>query len=211
MVFDPIKDPTRPYDPVIIPRHRPISVAVAGVMLYGAGAVGIVAALSLITAAGTVVDEFRAELVRLGAGSTEAADIARAMRTALLSSGCGGLALAVLSLPLARGVQRRNEAARIGALVVAGATLLCGLVRTSVTAFGTSVDWSIAAGGSDPGLADAAAQAFAVAMPDWFVGLGGGLTDLQALGYIAVAVLLVAPASREYFRTRVLWYAEQPE
>ena len=47
-------------------------------------------------------------------------------------------------------------------------------------------------------------------MPGWVAGLGGGLTDLQSLGYIAVAVLLVAPASREYFRTRVLWWANDP-
>ena len=41
-------------------------------------------------------------------------------------------------------------------------------------------------------------------MPSWLVGLGGGLTDLLTLGYIAVAVLLLMPASVEYFRTRII-------
>jgi hypothetical protein len=210
-VFDPIKDPTQPYDPVIVPRRRPVSVAVAGMALYGAGAVGLVAALALLGAAGPVVDDFRRYAMEMGVSPPAAADIARAVRTALLSGGCGALALAVLSVPLGRGVMRRSEPARIGALVVAGASLGCGLVRTSLTAFGGSVDWSAAAGHSDPALSDGVAQAFADAMPGWLVGLGGGLTDLQALGYIAVAVLLLAPSSREYFRTRLVWYADQLE
>ena len=210
-MFDPIEDPTQPYDPVIIPRRRPVAVTVAGMALYSAGAVGIIAALAVLATAGAVVDDFRERAVALGVSSVDAADIGRGIRTALVSSGCGALALAVVSLPLARGVMRRMEAARIGALVVAGACLGCGLVRTSVTAFGTSVDWSAAAGHRDPAMAGAAAQAFADAMPGWFVGLNGGLTDLTALGYIAVAVLLVTRQSREYFRTRVVWYAGQLE
>jgi hypothetical protein len=210
-VFDPIRYPTQPYDPVIIPRGRPISVAVAGVALYGAGGIGMVAALALLGATGAVVDDFRSRAVGIGVSPADAADIAGAIRTALLSTGCGALALAAVSLLLARGVLRRNEASRIGALVVAGASLGCALVRTSVTAFGGSVDWSVAAGHTDPSLAGAVAQAFGEAMPGWFVGLGGGLTDLQSLSYIAVAVLLVAPSSREYFRTRAVWYAGQLE
>jgi hypothetical protein len=196
---------------VIIPRRRPVPVAVAGVLLYAAGAVGILAALALLGAAGGVVDDLRSRVVAFGVSPADAADVARAMRTALLSSGAGALALAVVSLPLARGVLRRREAARVGALVVAGGSLGCAVVRTSVTAFGGNVDWSVAAGHSDPALADAVARAFAEVMPGWLAGLGGGLTDLQSLGYIAVAVLLVVPVSREYFRTRVLWYAAAPE
>jgi hypothetical protein len=209
-MFDPVKYPTQPYDPVIIPRRRPISVVMAGVALYGSGAVGVLAALALLAAAGPVVDEFRRSAIELGLSPPDAADTARAIRTALLSGGAGALALSVLSLPLARGVLRRREPARVGALVVAGASLGCALVRTSVTAFGSSVDWSATAGHADLA-GDAVAQAFADAMPGWFVGLGGGLTDLQALGYIAVAVLLLAPSSREYFRTRLVWYADRPD
>lgn len=210
-MFDPIEDPTQPYDPVIIPRRRPVAVTVAGVALLGAGAVGIIAALALLAAAGGIVADFRQRAVAFGVSTVDAADIGRGMRTAMVSSACGALALAVLSLALARGVLRRSEASRIAALVVAGASLGCGLVRTSITAFGASVNWSVAAGHRDPVLAASAAQAFADAMPGWFVGLSGGLTDLTALGYIAVAALLVAPQSREYFRSRVVWYVDQLE
>ena len=204
------RDPTRPEDPVIIPRARPAPVLLAGVLMYSSGALGIVAAVALLVAAGPVVGDVRARAVELGVGALDAADIAGAMRTALLSSGSGALALSALSLALARGVLRRREAARIGALVVAGASLGCAMVRTSVTAFGQDVRWSVAAGHDSPATNAAVAQAFRDAMPDWFVGIGGGLTDLQSLGYLAVAALLVAPTSREYFRTRVLWWSNDP-
>ncbi len=209
-MYDGPSDPTRPSDPVIIPRARPPSVTVAGVLLYGGGGIGMVAAVALLAGAGGVVDDFHDRALAVGVGPTEASDVAGALRTVLLSSGCGALALAALSVVLARGVLRRNEAARVGALVVAGASLGCALVRTSVTAFGRSIDWSTAAGHADALLTNQVRQAFGDAMPGWLVGIGGGLTDLQALGYIAVAVLLIAPVSREYFRTRVVWYTSDP-
>lgn len=204
------RDPTRPEDPVIVARPRPAQVGAAAVLLYLSGAIGVVAAIALLVATGGVVDDFRRRAVELGVGALDAVDIARAMRTALLSSGSGALALAVLSLLVARGVLRRQEAARVGALVIAGASLGCAMVRTSVTAFSQNVRWSAAAGRDDLATNAAVAQAVADTIPDWFVGLGGGLTDLQSLGYLALAVLLVLPVSREYFRTRLLWSATDP-
>ena len=197
------RDPTKPSDPLVIPRQRPQAVTLAGVLLYGGGALGGLAAVTLIAGAGPVVDDFQARAIGLGVSGADAADVATALRSALLSSGCGALALAMLSLGLGWGVLARYEAARVGALVVAAASLGCGLVRTSVTAFGRGVDWALAAGHADPFIAYPVAQAFAEAMPGWLVGIGGGLTDLQSLSYIAVAALLIVPASREYFLTRI--------
>jgi hypothetical protein len=203
---DPINEPA-----VIIPRRRPDTVTVAGVLLFVSGGVGVLSALALLGSAGRVVADFRNRAMGLGVGTGAAAQVADALRTSLLTSGSGALALAVLSLLLARGVLRRSEASRVGALVVVGAALACSVVRTSVTAFGGNVNWSVASGQhADPLLADQVARAFSDAMPSWLVGLGAGLTDLQSLGYIAVAALLIAPVSREYFRTRVLWYQEDP-
>lgn len=202
-MLDRPPDPIKPVAPVLVPRERPLAVATAGLALGGSGGVGLLAAVALLAGAGPVVDAFRARAVALGVDPVAAGEIARAIRTALLSSGTGTLALAVLSLVLAWGVLARYEAARTGALVVAAVSLGCGVVRTSVTAFGNGVDWSLASGRADPATAAAVAEAFGDAMPSWLVGLGGGLTDLQSFGYIAVIVLLVVPASREYFRTRV--------
>lgn len=176
-------------------------------MLYGTGAVGLISAFALLAGAGPVVDDLRNRAVDLGVDSIAANDVAGAVRTMLLSSATGALALAALSLLLAWGVLRRSEAARVGAIVVAAASLGCAFVRTSVTAFGNGIDWSVASDSGDPMLTGRVSQAFGEAMPGWLVGLGGGLTDLQSLGYIAVTVLLIVPVSREYFRSRMTWYA----
>jgi hypothetical protein len=203
VMFDRPPDPTKPVAPVPVPRERPLAVAAAGLALGASGGVGLLAAVALLAGSGPVVDAFRARAVAAGVDPVGAIEIARAIRTALLSTGSGTLALAVLSLLLAWGVLARYEAARIGALVVAAGSLACGVVRTSVTAFGNGVNWSLATGQSDPATVAAVTQAFGEAMPGWLAGLGGGLTDLQSFGYIAVIVLLVVPASRDYFRTRV--------
>ncbi len=195
--------PTDPSEPLVIRRRRPQSVTVAGVLLYGSTVVGVVSAAALLVGAGRVVDGFSSEALRLRVAVDDVSGVAVAMRTVLLASGFGALVLAIFSGYLGRGVLRRDRAARIGAIVVSVGSLSCGLLRTSVTAFGANVDWDVAAGHRDPVLANQIAQAFGDAMPAWFVGLGGGLTDVQTLGYIAVAILLLAPASSEYFRTRI--------
>jgi hypothetical protein len=202
-MLDRPPDPTKPVDPVPVPRQRPLSVAAAGLALGGSGAVGLLASVALLAGAGPVVDAFRARAVTLGVDPVGAGEVARAIRTVLLSSGTGTLALAGMSLLFAWGVLSRYEAARLGALIVSAVSLACGVVRTSVTAFGNGVDWSLVSDRHDPAMAAAVAEAFGDALPGWLVGLGGGLTDLQSFGYIAVIVLLAVPASREYFRTRI--------
>jgi hypothetical protein len=202
-MLDRPPDPTKPDPPVLVPRERPLAVAAAGLALGASGGVGLLASVVLLAGVGPVVDAFRAQAVASGVDPVAAGEIARAIRTVLVSSGTGTLALAVLSMLLAWGVLARYEAARVGALVVAAVSLACGVVRMSVTAFGNGVDWSLASERHDPATAAAVAQAFGEAMPGWLAGLGGGLTDLQSFGYIAVIVLLVVPASRDYFRTRV--------
>jgi hypothetical protein len=204
MAFWLPQDPTSPRDELVIPRRRPQSVTLAGVLMYGTGALGLLSAAALLVAAEGVVDGFRGEALRLGVPAADASDVANALRTVLLTSGSAALVLAILTGILGRGVLGRNEAARVGALVVAVASLGCAMVRTSVTAFGGNVDWTNAADHATPATGRQLAQAFGEAMPGWLVGLGGGLTDLLTLGYIAVAVLLLMPASVEYFRTRII-------
>jgi len=203
MTFDRVPlDPTTPRDPVVIARRRPDSVTFAGAAMYGAAVLGLLSSIAQIAAVAAVVAAFRSRAPGWGVDDADARAAATVIRTVLLSSGLGALVLAVLTGILGRGVLRRNEAARIGALVLVAGSLGCGLVRTSVTAFGRNIDWTV---GTDTpaSLTGNVAQAYSEALPGWLVGLAGGLTDLQALGYIAVAILLLAPASQEYFRTRV--------
>lgn len=204
-------DPTTPRDPVVVPRERPPAVGLAGFLLFVAGGLGMLAAVALFVAAGGVVDAFRSQSLRVGVGAAEADAVATALRTVLVSSSFGAAVLGLLSLFLGRGVLRRQEAARVGALVVAAGSIGCAMVRTSVTAFGKNVNWTVAADDGGVALTNQVAQAFGDAMPSWLVGLGGGLTDLQSLGYIAVAALLLAPRSLEYFRTRIVSAPPPPD
>jgi hypothetical protein len=187
---------------LVVKRRRPDSVTWAGVFMVVAAALGLISATALIAAAGTVVNGFRGQATALGAGRGDIDSAATVIRSALLSSGLGALVLAVLTGILAFGVLRRSEAARIGALVLMASSLGCAMVRTSVTAFGRNIEWTAGVENATASVTQDISQAYGDAMPSWLVGLGGGLTDLQALGYIAVAILLLHPASQEYFRTR---------
>lgn len=210
MAFDVPRDPTAPPDPVVIARPRPGSVTVAGILMHATAGLGLLASGGLIVAAAGVVEDFRTHASAFGASRDDIDATATAIRSALLTSGLAAFVLAVVTALLGRGVLRRNEAARIGALVVMIGSLGCALIRTSVTAFGGRIDWTMGVRQSSPTLAANMGQAYGDAMPGWFAGIGGGLTDLQSLGYIAVAVLLLLPVSQEYFRTRVIQADQGP-
>jgi hypothetical protein len=202
-VFEPPPiDPTTPREPVVIKRRRPDSVTWAGVFMAVAAVLGLISSGALLAAAGLVVDGFRGQAAGLGASRSDIESAATVIRSALFSTGLGALVLAVLTGILAFGVLRRSEAARIGALVLMAGSLGCAMVRTSVTAFGRNIEWTAGVENATASVTHDISQAYGDAMPSWLVGLGGGLTDLQALGYIAVAILLLHPASQEYFRTR---------
>jgi hypothetical protein len=200
VTLDRPPDPIQSGGPLAVPRRRPGPVTLAGVLLCAGGAVGLAAALALLVSAAGVVNDFRDQALALSVPSSQAASAAAALRTALLTSGAGALALSGVSVVLGWGVLGRNALARIAALVVCAASLGCAVVRTGVTALGRSVDWSTASGSADPAVTERVAQAFDAAMPSWLVGLGGGLTDLQSLGNVLVLALLLAPASVLYFR-----------
>lgn len=187
---------------MVVKRRRPDSVTWAGAFMYVAAGLGLISAAALLIAAGEVVDGFRAQAAEFGASPNDVESAATVIRSALLGSGLGALTLAALTGLAAFGVLRRNEAARIGALVLVAGSLGCAMVRTSVTAFGRNIEWTSGVENATASVSQDISQAYGDAVPSWLVGLGGGLTDLQALGYIAVAILLLHPASQEYFRTR---------
>lgn len=203
MAFGIPLDPAAPRDPLVIARERPQSVTVAAVLMLGGAAVGTLSAIALFVSSALVVREFRAGAARLGIPLTDINAVAPVIRATLLSGGLGTLLLAVLVAFAARGVLRRNPAARAGALALAGLSLLCAFMSTSITALGRNVRWTVNVDHASAALVGEVAQSYSDAMPSWLVGLAGGLTDLQTLGYIAVAVLLLMPASQEYFRSRV--------
>jgi hypothetical protein len=203
VALDQPPDPVAAGDPVVIPRRRPGTVTLAGVMLFASAVVGALAGLAVLATSDGVVADFHAQAMAAGVPADQAADVAATLRSALVTSSMAALALAGLSLVVGWGVLRRSELARLAALGLAAASLACSVVRTGVTSLGGSVDWSVAAGRADPAMTQPVAQAFDTAMPAWLVGLTAGLTDLQSLGAALVVGLLLAPASVVYFRRRL--------
>jgi hypothetical protein len=201
-------DPTSPRAPVRVPRPRPGPVTLAALLLGAESALGLFSAGALFLAARTVPETFRdralSTVTAAGFTGTDVDTIASAIQTILITAGAVTFLLAVAGLMLARPVARGNALARGAAFVLAAAALCGGLGSMTYTAFGQHVDWAGDVGNQSEGLAAQVGQAYGEAMPGWLVGATGGLTDLQALGYIAVSIFLALPVARPYFRTRSL-------
>jgi hypothetical protein len=195
-------NPTLPKDPVVIPRHRPGAVPVASALMICGALLGVASSVALFTASDTVPKAFALKALDTDV-SPAAIDAAfSTIRSTFLGSGVVTLSLSLLVGSLAYGVARGNNPARIGAVAAVLASLFCGLGSTSYTALGRDANWTARLEGAGEQVSDQIGQTYAEVMPTWFVGLAGGLTDLQALSYIAVAVLKVWDAHAHRSRHR---------
>jgi hypothetical protein len=193
-------DPTQPKDPVNVRAGRPGTVTVAGFLMLLGALLGIVTGLSLLIAAANVVQRFRDRAAETTATAKDIDTVAAAIRSVFIASGLVTLLLAVLVGVLALFVMRGSNPARIATLVFLAVGLCCGIGGMSFTALGRNANWTINVSNADERLANQIGQAYSDAIPSWLVGTSGGLTDLQALCYVLVAVLLLLPASNAYFR-----------
>jgi hypothetical protein len=191
-----------PADPIRTRRRRPTTVTLArGLLLVGA-ILGLCSAVTLFLAARIVANGVRTAPTLTGLAPAQLDEIARVIRTVLASCGVVALALAIGLGVAAVGIGRGSRAARTGALSLVGLSLCFGLGSAAYTSLGRRVDWSSSVEPSNTQLRAQVGRAYGAAMPGLLVGTTGGLTDLQALGYIAGAVLLLAPASRPHFQRR---------
>ncbi len=189
-----------PADPIRTRRRRPATVGLARGLLFTGALLGLCSAIALLAGAGTVATGLRAAAV--GVAPAQLDQIADVVHTVLVSTGLVALALALGMGAAAIGVGRGSRIARTVALSLVALSLCFGLGSASYTTLGRNVDWT---GGVEPTgdqLRTQISRAYGEAMPGLLVGTTGGLTDLQALGYIAGAALLLAPASRPHFRRR---------
>jgi hypothetical protein len=193
-------DPTQPKDPVAVELGRPGTVTIAGFLMLLGAILGIVTGLSLLVAAADVVQRFRDRAAGTEATAKDIDTVAAAIRSVFIAGGLLTLLLAVVVALLAFGVLRGNNASRITTLVFLAVGLCCGIGGMSFTALGRNANWTINVSNADERLANQIGQAYSDAIPSWLVGTSGGLTDLQALCYVIVAVLLLLPASNAFFR-----------
>jgi hypothetical protein len=140
--------------------------------------------------------------VRTTATPGQIEQIAGVVRTVLVSSGALYLLLSLATVALAIAVGRGNALARGGAFALVIASLCFGLGSASYTSLGRQVNWTSSIEDASVGLRSQIGQAYGDAMPGSLVGTTGGLTDLQALSYLAGAGLLLSRSSRQHFRRR---------
>jgi hypothetical protein len=197
-----IPDPAQPQPPVLLPRRPPATVTLAALLMLVGAALGLIEGVALLVAAGTVPGAFRDNARGINVAANDVNTVADLIRGAFISAGVVSVLLAVAIGLLALGVRNGSNGARITTLILIVAAFCCGLGVSSYTALGRSANWTVSVSNPSEELARQVGQAYSDAMPPTLVGTTGGLTDLQSLGYIAVAVLLLVPVSNAYFRRR---------
>jgi hypothetical protein len=201
-------DPGQPPDllapavPIVTRRRRPATVTLARGLLLAGAALGLLSAAALLMGARVVANGFEMTAARAALDPAQIDSVAHVVRVVLAGGGIVSILLSVGVGVSAIGVGQGRRAARVSALCLVAASLCFGLGSASYTSLGRGVDWTSSLPEDSVGLRARAGQAYGDAMPGVLVGTTGGLTDLQALGYISGAALLLAPASRPHFRRR---------
>ena len=203
MSYEPSQSP---YDPGLAPgatapgqRHRPAPVTIAGVLMLVGAALGLAAAVTFITAAGQVASEFRDRALDTDASSTDIDALGDGIQGAFIAGGIVTALIAIVVGVLAFGVLRGSNAARIATLVLLALSLCCGIISSGFTLLTNSAT-DLSYGDMDAQTSRDIAEALNQSVPAWLSATAGTLTCLQILGYIAVAVLLLLPASNAFFR-----------
>src|SRR5690606_20503061 len=95
---------TQPREPVSVPRRRPVTVTIAGVLMIFGALLGIASAVMLFVAAGTVVSRFRSNAAGIEVSAQTLSDVADFIRGAYVASGVINVLLAIIVGILAFGV-----------------------------------------------------------------------------------------------------------
>jgi hypothetical protein len=190
-------DPTKPKPPLLVARPRPDSITLACVLMVAGAILGFVNAVLVITTTAASAREFRSRAGLTAATPAQIDDIATGLATWSMTAGLSGLVLSVLVVGLAVRVWRGSQAARVSALAVVGASVLCGLGWSAFTVRGGT---NLQPDGMDEQTGRGISEALGLSTSGLPTYVGGGLTCLQVLGYISVLGLLVWPASNPYFR-----------
>jgi hypothetical protein len=168
----------QPPAPAAAPR-RPVPVSVASVLLIVMAVGGLAYAIAVLSVAPGTVARFRAAA---GAGSPDVDGFVTVVWTAAAVGVVLAVILFALYVVLALGLRRGSNGARIATWVVAGLGVLAGCGSTVTTA-------AEQAGDPVPG---AVGTLLADAYPQSWIGINLVMSVAQLLGYLLVAILLLA-------------------
>jgi hypothetical protein len=161
--------------------RRPVSVASAAALLVVMAVVGLGYAVATLVIAPGTIDRFRAA----AGGAAGSADVDGYITVVWIGAALSAVLAVILFalyVVLALGLRRGSNAARIATWVVAGLGLLGGCATTAIVAVeraGDPVEGSLSA-------------ALSAAYPEPWIPLNVSLAIAQMLGYLIVAVLLLA-------------------
>ena len=175
-------DPTAPREPVRVPRGRPGTVSLVGVLMLGGAAVGFLHGVATIVTSAVIGRDLRAHLAALTtAPPAEIEDLGASVQGLFLVLGGAEAVLALGMVALAVGVLRGNTTARLSAVALALVSLACGAGGGLGTlGLGAGSDVTVTLGGSEVEVG----EPLRAAVPGWFTSLTGGLGCLQSLSYI---------------------------
>lgn len=160
--------------------RRPVPVALASVLLIVMAVVGLAYAIATLAVAPGTVDRFRA-----AAGSSSSTDVDGFVTVVWISAALGAVLAVILFalyVVLALGLRRGSNAARVATWVVAGLGLVAGCGSTLAVAVQRGGDESVGTLGA----------ALADAYPGSWIAMNITLSVAQMLGYVLVAILLLA-------------------
>lgn len=183
----------------LAPRRRPVTVTLAVALTLVGAVLGAVNGILLISLASTVAQDFRVNAAGSGATRSEIDDLANVFQGSMIVSGIIILVLAVVVALLAFATARGSNAARITLVVLLAASVCVGLGTGTFTSAARNAT-NVSTQNIDSQTAENLGQALADAIPAWFAGLAVGLSCLEILAVLAVIVLLLVPASNDYFR-----------
>lgn len=191
------------------PRQRPGSVLAGVVFMFTVAALGVITAAITLAAIGQIVNRFRNRASLTAATPEEIDNLAAGIQVLTIGLAILILIFALVLAGLAFGVQRGSNVARILTWVLVGLGILCNccglfgaIGQTNVSTFGTP--------DMNRQTADQLARALQDAYPSWWLGFSGGLSGLQLLGYIAIAILLALPSANAFFRRPVPQWQPPP-
>lgn len=176
--------PRRP-QPIHLAVGAMIATAVLGLIISGA----TFAALHHFNAT------YRLAVAPIGATNQFVGQIEAVVRATLATVAAIALILSIVQVALVSGVVRGNRGARMGAWALSAVGVACAIASllAMVVAHATMTTPS-----SDATSA-AVVQAAQDSIPGWFPGVVGLLALLQALGFIAAAILLATRSSGAFF------------
>jgi hypothetical protein len=191
--------PSYPQPQPVPPARRPATVTLAAILMFLIALLGVVSAITSLSAVNQIVDRFRELAARTDASLTDIDNLAGAIRGVSVATAVFALLFAIVLVALAFGILRGNNVARVLTWIICGLGVLCGCCSLGSVIWQNSMT-SFRSGDVDDQTAEQLAQALQDSYPGWLTGTSGTLSALQLLGYIAIAILLALPAASAFFR-----------